>query len=133
MSKLTVEIVTPERVVYSGEAKMVIVRGVSGELGILPQHMPIVSPLKVAPVRILFEEGKETIIAVSGGFMEVSDNKVTILAESAELPGDIDPDRAEEAKRRAEKRLSDKTSDLDIKRAEYALQRAIMRLDVSQK
>lgn len=133
MSKLTVEIVTPERVVYSGEAKMVIVRGVQGELGILPQHTPIVTPLKIAPVRILLEDGKETKIAVSGGFMEVSNNKVTILAEAAELPGDIDRARAEEAKKRAEKRISEKFPDFDIQRAECALQRATMRLDISQK
>lgn len=131
MSKMTVEVVTPERVVYSGDAKMVIARGVEGDLGILPNHMPLVTPLKVAPVRIQMEGGKETKIAVSGGFMEVRGDKVTILAETAELPEDIDVARAKAAKERAEKRLIDKHPDLDLRRAELALQRAMTRLDVA--
>lgn len=133
MSKMTVEVVTPERVVYSGEAKMVIARGVEGDLGILPNHMPLVTPLKVAPVRIQTEGDKETKIAVSGGFMEVRGDKVTILAETAELPEDIDVARAQAAKARAEKRLNDRHPDLDLRRAERALQRALMRLDITNK
>ncbi len=133
MSKMTVEVVTPERVVYSGDAKMVIARGVEGDLGILPNHMPLVTPLKVAPVRIQTEGDKETKIAVSGGFMEVRGDKVTILAETAELPEDIDVARAQAAKARAEKRLNDRHPDLDLRRAERALQRALMRLDITNK
>ncbi|MFY0544223.1 F0F1 ATP synthase subunit epsilon [Brevibacillus sp. H7] len=133
MSKMTVEVVTPERVVYSGDAKMVIARGVEGDLGILPNHMPLVTPLKIAPVRIQQEGDKETKIAVSGGFMEVRGDKVTILAETAELPEDIDVARAQEAKARAEKRLIDKHPDLDVRRAELALQRALARLEVTNK
>ncbi|MGQ7277705.1 MULTISPECIES: F0F1 ATP synthase subunit epsilon [Brevibacillus] len=131
MSKMTVEVVTPERVVYSGEASMVIARGVQGDLGILPNHMPLVTPLKIAPVRIKTEGEKEIRMAVSGGFMEVRGDKVTILAETAELPEDIDVERAKAAKERAEKRLIDKHPDLDIRRAERALQRAMARLDVT--
>lgn len=132
MSKMTVEVVTPERVVYSGQAEMVIARGVVGDLGILPNHMPLVSPLKTAPVRIKTEGEKEVRMAVSGGFMEVRGDKVTILAETAELPGDIDVERAQAAKARAEKRLSEKYPDLDFQRAERALQRAMARLDVTK-
>lgn len=132
MSKMTVEVVTPERVVYSGQAEMVIARGVQGDLGILPNHMPLVSPLKIAPVRIKTEGDKEVSMAVSGGFMEVRGDKVTILAETAELPGDIDVDRAKAAKARAEKRLAEKYAELDIQRAERALQRAMARLDVTK-
>nr|WP_216369212.1 MULTISPECIES: F0F1 ATP synthase subunit epsilon [unclassified Brevibacillus] len=128
---MTVEVVTPERVVYSGEASMVIARGVQGDLGILPNHMPLVTPLKIAPVRIKTEGEKEIRMAVSGGFMEVRGDKVTILAETAELPEDIDVERAKAAKERAEKRLIDKHPDLDIRRAERALQRAMARLDVT--
>jgi F-type H+-transporting ATPase subunit epsilon len=131
VSKMTVEVVTPERVVYSGEASMVIARGVQGDLGILPNHMPLVTPLKIAPVRIKTEGEKEIRMAVSGGFMEVRGDKVTILAETAELPEDIDVERAKAAKERAEKRLIDKHPDLDIRRAERALQRAMARLDVT--
>lgn len=130
MSKMTVEVVTPERVVYSGQAEMVIARGVVGDLGILPNHMPLVSPLKTAPVRIKTEGEKEEKLAVSGGFMEVRGDKVTILAETAELPGDIDVERAKAAKERAEKRLAEKYPDIDFQRAERALQRALARIDV---
>jgi F-type H+-transporting ATPase subunit epsilon len=129
---MTVEVVTPERVVYSGQAEMVIARGVQGDLGILPNHMPLVSPLKIAPVRIKTEGEKEVKMAVSGGFMEVRGDKVTILAETAELPGDIDVERAKAAKARAEKRLAEKYAELDVQRAERALQRAMARLDVTK-
>ncbi|MFI8711611.1 F0F1 ATP synthase subunit epsilon [Brevibacillus brevis] len=132
MSKMTVEVVTPERVVYSGQAEMVIARGLQGEIGIMPNHMPLVTPLKTAPVRIKTEGDKELQMAVSGGFMEVRGDKVTILAETAELPGDIDVERAKAAKERAEKRLTEKYAELDVKRAERALQRAMARLDVSK-
>ena len=132
MSKMTVEVVTPERVVYSGQAEMVIARGVQGDLGILPNHMPLVTPLKTAPVRIKVEGGQEVRVAVSGGFMEVRGDKVTILAETAELPGDIDVERAKAAKERAEKRLSEKYPEIDVERAERALQRALVRLDVAK-
>ncbi|QDX91635.1 F0F1 ATP synthase subunit epsilon [Brevibacillus laterosporus] len=132
MSKMIIEIVTPERVVYSGDATMVIARGVEGELGILPNHTPLVTPLKIAPVRIKQEGDKETIIAVSGGFMEVRGQTVTILAEAAEQSDSIDTARAELAKQRAENRLNEKVPDLDVQRAEYALQRAIVRLDAAR-
>ncbi|MED1798223.1 F0F1 ATP synthase subunit epsilon [Brevibacillus porteri] len=132
MSKMTVEVVTPERVVYSGQAEMVIARGLQGEIGIMPNHVPLVTPLKTAPVRIKTEGDKEVKMAVSGGFMEVRGDKVTILAETAELPGDIDVERAKAAKERAEKRLAEKYAELDVKRAERALQRAVARLDVAK-
>lgn len=132
MSKMTVEVVTPERVVYSGQAEMVIARGVQGDLGILANHMPLVTPLKTAPVRIKTDGEKEVKMAVSGGFMEVRGDKVTILAETAELPGDVDVERAKAAKTRAEKRLSEKYPDLDFQRAERALQRAMARIDVTK-
>nr|WP_206767817.1 F0F1 ATP synthase subunit epsilon [Brevibacillus formosus] len=129
---MTVEVVTPERVVYSGQAEMVIARGLQGEIGIMPNHMPLVTPLKTAPVRIKTEGDKEVKMAVSGGFMEVRGDKVTILAETAELPGDIDVERAKAAKERAEKRLAEKYAELDVKRAERALQRAMARIDVAK-
>lgn len=133
MSKMTVEVVTPERVVFSGQATMVIARGVQGELGIMPNHMPLVTPLKIAPVRVKTEGDKEVVLAVSGGFMEVRRDKVTILAETAERPEDIDVNRAKAARERAEKRLNERHPDLDVRRAEYALQRALTRMQVSGK
>lgn len=112
---------------------MVIARGVEGELGIMANHVPLVTPLKIAPIRMKLEGDKEMLIAISGGFMEVRGDKVTILAETAELPEDIDVERAKAAKSRAEQRLSGNSAEVDRKRAEFALQRALVRLQVSSK
>ncbi len=131
MSTLLLEIVTPERKVYAKDVEMVNVKGIDGELGILPQHIPIVSPLKIAPVRVKLIGGGEDHIAVHGGFLEVRGEKVVILAEGAELPEEIDAERAERARLRAEQRLAQKEN-IDFHRAEIALQRAITRLDVKR-
>ncbi|MDF2962458.1 MAG: subunit epsilon of synthase [Paenibacillus sp.] len=132
MSTFLLEIVTPERKVYAEQVNMIIVKGSEGELGILPNHIPLVTPLKVAPVTVK-QNGKEQYIAVNGGFMEVRKDKVVILAESAELPEQIDVNRAKEAKSRAEQRLASKQDQVDFKRAELALQRALNRIHVSGK
>jgi F-type H+-transporting ATPase subunit epsilon len=127
------EVVTPERKVYSGEATMVIVKGIEGELGILADHVPFVTPLRIAPVTIK-RDGEDQIIAVNGGFIEVHKNHVVILAESAELPEEIDVDRAERARERAEERLrQSKQSNIDYHRAEIALQKAMNRLSVAKR
>jgi F-type H+-transporting ATPase subunit epsilon len=133
MSTFLLEIVTPERKVYAQDANMVIVKGVEGELGILPNHIPLVTPLKVAPVTV--KRGRESDhIAVHGGFIEVRKDKVVILAESAELPEDIDVERARSAKQRAEQRLAgNKRDEIDFRRAEAALQRALNRLEVKER
>jgi F-type H+-transporting ATPase subunit epsilon len=131
MSTLLLEIVTPERRVYAKDVEMVSVKGLDGELGIMPLHVPIVSPLKIAPVRVKLIGGGEDFIAVHGGFVEVRKDKVVILAEGAELSEEIDVDRAERARLRAEQRLSNKDM-VDFHRAEIALQRALTRLDVKR-
>lgn len=131
MSTFLLEIVTPERKVYAQEVNMVIVRGIQGELGIMPGHIPLVTPLQIGPLRVK-NGNQESVIAVNGGFVEVRKDKVVVLAESAELPSDIDPERAQAAKQRAEQRLSGKGGDTDRKRAELSLQRAINRLEVKQ-
>lgn len=133
MSTIRLEIVTPERKIYSEDVDMVSLKGQEGELGILPNHAPLVTPLAVSAVRI---KKDDTIskLAISGGFLEVSNNKAVILAESAELPEDINVERAMQAKDRAEQFLDEKDSDkIDIKRAQLALQRALVRLDVAGK
>jgi F-type H+-transporting ATPase subunit epsilon len=127
---MLLEIVTPERKVLSKTVDMVIARGTGGDLGILPNHIPFVTSLKIAPIRIK-DGNDEEWIAVHGGFMQVSSNKVVILAESAELSSDIDLDRAESAKERAESRINSKQQDLDYKRAEIALQKAVNRIEVN--
>ncbi|MCL5056414.1 MAG: F0F1 ATP synthase subunit epsilon [Actinobacteria bacterium] len=125
------EIVTPEKKVFSGDVRFVVAPGELGQLGFLPNHAPLMSGLKIGLVKVE-QEGKTFKVAVSGGFVEVARNKVTILADSAEREDQINRERAEQAKERAEKRLSEKQSDLDIKRAEMALQRALNRLKAAQ-
>jgi F-type H+-transporting ATPase subunit epsilon len=132
MSSFLLEIVTPERKVYAEDVNMVIVKGTEGEMGILANHIPLVTPLKIAAVTIKKDRAEE-VIAVNGGFLEVRKDKVVILAESAELPGDIDINRAESAKQRAEQRLSGKRDESDYRRAELALQRAMNRISVKQR
>lgn len=130
MSTMRLEIVTPERKVFEQDVNMVVVKGVGGELGILPHHIPLVTPLKIAPVKAKVG-GSDTYIAVHGGFMEVRKDKVVILAEAAELSVDIDVSRARLAKERAERRLAQKQSDINAKRAELALHRAVNRIHAS--
>ena len=128
---LRVDIVTPERLVYTSDAaSMVIARAIDGEIGILPGHAPLITALGIAPLRIK-HEGSELSISLCSGFMDVQDNVVTILAGCAELPDEIDVDRAEAAKARAESRLQNRTADIDVERAQAALQRAIVRLKVA--
>jgi F-type H+-transporting ATPase subunit epsilon len=136
VSTFLLEIVTPERKVYAEQANMIVVKGVAGELGILPNHIPLVTPLKIAPITVKRQGQSDQVIAVNGGFMEVRKDKVVILAESAELPEQIDLDRAKTAKERAEKRLADakaKDHDTNVKRAELALMRAVNRIDVAER
>ncbi|KIL37977.1 ATP synthase F1 subunit epsilon [Gordoniibacillus kamchatkensis] len=133
MSSFLLEIVTPDRKVYEEQVQMIVVKGIAGELGILAHHIPLVTPLKIAPVTVKKQGAKDELLAVHGGFMEVRKDKVVILAESAELPGDIDVERARAAKERAERRLAAKKDEFDFKRAELALQRALTRLDVTSR
>ncbi len=130
MSTFLLEIVTPERKVYAEDVNMVVVKGAEGELGILPNHIPLVTPLRISAAKIK-QGSKETIVAVQGGFLEVRKDKVVLLAESAEFPSDIDVERAQAAKTRAEQRLTSARKDeVDFRRAELALQRAMNRLEV---
>jgi len=130
MATFLLDIVTPERKVFSGQVSFVGVVGYEGELGIMANHMPLVTPLKIAPVKIVMEDGTQQFVAVGGGFIEVRGKQATILARTAELPEEIDVDRALRAKERAEERLR-KKMEVDVKRAEIALQRAITRLKVT--
>jgi len=131
VSTFILEIVTPDHLAYSGEVESLTVRGVEGDLGILPGHIPMVTPLQVAP--LVIKTGKKTSqIAVNGGFVEVRKDKVVVLAESAEAAEEIDLQRAQAAKERAERRLAnaDKQAEIDYRRAEMALQKAINRINV---
>lgn len=125
-------VVTPDGPVIEDNYEMVSCKSENGELGILPGHIPLVAPLTISGVRLKSENSAD-IIAVNSGFVEVRPEKVTILAQSAELPSDIDLERAQKAKERAERRLNSGQTDIDTLRAEMALQRAINRIDVKEK
>lgn len=129
---IQLEIVTPDRMIVSEAALDVQIPGKSGYLGILPGHAPLIT--EVAVGEITYRRESETRhIAVAWGFAEVLPEKVTILAETAERPEDIDVARAEQAKQRAEARLKQGGSELDYHRAEDALRRAQTRIDVAGK
>ncbi|MFD1637887.1 F0F1 ATP synthase subunit epsilon [Evansella tamaricis] len=124
-------VVTPDGSVFEGQVEMVTVKTTEGSLGIMANHLPLVAPLTVSAVRLKMDS-KIQLVAVSGGFIEVRPDEVSVLAESAELPSDIDIARARAAKERAERRLERaKQENLDFKRAEMALKRAINRLEVA--
>src|SRR6266566_4742476 len=128
---LHVEVVTAEREIYSGEADMVVAKGTEGMLGILPRHAALLTTLAIGEMRIKLG-GAEEPLFVAGGFLEVRDNVVTVLADTAEHAEEIDEARAEEARRRAQERLEQATS--DVERAEMlgALERAINRIKVAE-
>jgi len=132
MRKMPIEIVTPERKVFDGEANLIIARAAEGDLGIMAGHVPLVTTLKVGKIRLQGDQG-EQVIAISGGFLEVKPEGVSVLAESAELPEEIDVDRAQRAKERAERRLAERGGELDQRRAEIALERALNRLNLASK
>ncbi|ABB37785.1 ATP synthase F1, epsilon subunit [Oleidesulfovibrio alaskensis G20] len=126
---LQLEIVTPDKVVLSEQVDYVGAPGYEGEFGVLPNHIPFLSALSIGS--LYYKAGGKTRYAfVSGGFAEVSDNKVTILAESAERAEDIDIERARKAQQRAEERLKAEREKIDATRAEAALKRALARLQV---
>ena len=131
--KIRLDIVTPERMVYSADVNMVIARATDGDLGVLPGHAPLIAGLDIWPLRILNDEA-ESQIAIGGGFIEVRPQKITVLAGTAELPAEIDVKRAASAKERAEGRLKNHAADnVDFARASAALKRATMRLKVAVK
>jgi F-type H+-transporting ATPase subunit epsilon len=128
MAKLRVELVKPEGVVLSQEADFVVAPGLAGELGVLPRHIPLLTPLRAGEVMVR-NDGNEEYIFVSGGFLEVLPDKVTILADAAERAEEIDEARAEEARRRAQEALAHDQTDAD---AAARLERELMRLRVAE-
>ncbi|MHB1418327.1 MAG: F0F1 ATP synthase subunit epsilon [Bacillota bacterium] len=121
------EVVTAERIVFQKEVESLVVPATEGYLGILPGHAPLITGLSVGVARYR-ANGQSEKMAISGGFLEVSNNKTVLLADTAELPSEIDINRAERAKERAEKRLNEKGTGTDVYRAELALKRAMARI-----
>ena len=128
-STFQLRIITPDRIFYEGQAEMVEFNTTEGEIGVLPGHIPLTVILKPGIVSIHEPDG-EKYAALHSGFAEILQDQVTILAEIVEWPAEIDLPRAEAAKARAQERLSSKTPETDIARAETALLRAMVRIEV---
>ena len=132
MATMRLEIVSAERVVYSEDVDILVAPGIDGELGILPRHAPLLTVLRPGEIRVV-KDGQESYIAVSGGFMEVLGNKVTILADAAEYAEEIDIERTELALKRAQERVESSGSDADLERAMASIRRSQARLNVARR
>jgi len=129
-TKLTLEIVTPDKSLVRDEVDEVQVPAAEGYMGILPGHTPLLALLKVG--ELWYRKGSEKLyLSVAFGFVEVLPDRVTILAQLAERPEDIDRDRAERARRRAEERMAKPTPEIDFERARIALMKSMVRLQVA--
>jgi F-type H+-transporting ATPase subunit epsilon len=134
MARLFLEVVTPEKVVVSQEVDLVMAPGTEGEFGILPGHIAFLSG--IIPGELRFDNGdKKEYMAVTFGFAEISNDRVSVLVDTAEKAGDIDIERAQKAMERAKARLEKESEkeDTDILRAEAALKRAVSRMKVAKK
>ena len=128
-NSFVVRIITPTRVFYEGTAEMIEFNTVEGEIGVYKNHIPLTTV--IAPGIVVITDGEEKRkAAVHSGFAEILGDKVTILAEVAEWPDEIDVDRAIAARDRAEKRLSEKADNIDIARAEIALRKSLVRIGI---
>ena len=132
MSMLQLEVVTPDKTVVSAQVEMAVCPGVMGEFGVLPHHVSLLSALKIGNLRYT-EGGKQHNVFISGGFADVNNKVLTVLAESAELAEDIDTARAQAAKERAEALIKARKDDQTVANAEAALSRAMARLKVAKK
>ncbi len=130
MATMRLEIVTAERVVYSEDVDVLVAPGIDGQLGILPNHAPLMTVLQPGELRVV-KDGEDTYMAVSGGFLEVMANTVTILADTAEHAEEIDVERAERAVQRARDRIESIGADIDLERATATLRRSQARLSVA--
>ncbi|MCH8825421.1 MAG: F0F1 ATP synthase subunit epsilon [Chloroflexi bacterium] len=130
MAPMKLEIVTAERLVYSEDVDMLVAPGIDGELGILPRHAPLLTVLKPGEIRVT-RDGDVSYLAVSGGFLEVMSNTVTILADTAEQAEEINAERAEAALARAQERIESSASDMDLQMAMASMRRSQARLAVA--
>jgi F-type H+-transporting ATPase subunit epsilon len=126
-----VEIITPRRVVFKGDVISFSAPGVVGGFQVLYNHAPLLSLLNIGEVKIKEVSGAEFHYAVSGGFVEVRENHVLLLAETAERTDEIDVERARTSRDRAQKRMAEKKTNIDFERAQLALYRAINRLKIA--
>jgi F-type H+-transporting ATPase subunit epsilon len=124
-------VLTPQRSVLEAEVLSIVAPGSAGYLGVLAHHAPLVTALVPGRLTVKDASGEETLYAISGGFLEVSDNRATILADALESAAGVDVERAKRARDRARKLLQDRPPELDVPRAERALRRAENRLKVA--
>jgi F-type H+-transporting ATPase subunit epsilon len=130
---LHLEIVTPERLAYEGDVDAVVCPGIEGELGILPHHAPLLTTLGFGELRIR-TGGQEESFAIAGGFLQVRPDKVVVMAETADLASEIDLEAAEQARRDAERQLSEGYVDgADLARARASMQRALLHIRVAER
>jgi F-type H+-transporting ATPase subunit epsilon len=132
VAHIKLDIVTAERTVLSDEVDVIVAPGVEGQLGILPHHAPLMTMLQPGEL-VVRKGGEEISLAITGGFLEVRPDRVIVLADAAERAEEIDVDRAEAAKRRAQERLAHRTPEVDVARAETALRRSLARLEVVER
>jgi F-type H+-transporting ATPase subunit epsilon len=130
---LHVDIVSAEQQIFSGEATMVIAPGEAGELGILPEHTPLLTRIKPGTVRVQRNDGEEEVIYVSGGMMEVQPDVVTVLADTSVRAHDLDEAKAMEAKRLAEEALTNRTGKMEVAKAQAELAEAVAQLAAIRK
>ena len=135
MSIIRVEIVSSEKLLYSGEAEMVVAPGIAGELGILPRHTPLLTQIKPGTLKIIHAGGEEEFIYVSGGVLEVRPDKVTVLADIAERGEDLDEQRAEQSRKALEEKIAlhADAGGLDYAKAQAELAQAVAQLQAIQK
>ena len=130
MKTFRLEVLTPERQFFDGEVEQIIVEACDGRLSVLAGHAPMVAPLADGTL-VLRQSGQERRAFHSMGFLEVRPDRVLVFAQACEWPEEIDVNRAEAAKERAEARIKTRAENLDLKRAEYALHKALIRIDVA--
>ena len=127
---MMLEIITAERQVFSDEVDMVVAPGIDGQLGILPRHAPLMTMLKPGALTVRKAGEEDMYVAVSGGFMEVLGNRVSILADACERSDEIDEERAQQAVQRAQERLANRSEDMELERVMASLRRAQVRVDL---
>jgi F-type H+-transporting ATPase subunit epsilon len=128
---LHLEIVTPQRIVFKGEVTSFSAPGAVGGFQVLYNHAPLLSSLLIGEIKIKEASGSESRYAISGGFVEVRENQILLLAETAERIDEIDVERAKASRDRAKKRLAEKKPDIDFERARLAFYRAVNRLKIT--
>ncbi len=130
---IQVDIVSAEQAIFSGAAEMVIAPGEGGELGIMPEHAPLLARIKPGTIRVLTGNGEEEVIYVSGGMMEVQPDRVTVLADTSVRAHDLDEAKALEAERRAKDALVNRTGALEVAKAQAELAEAAAQIAAIRK